>query len=151
MVKFKYKGSEGLEAAKKLADLPKEKPSLRGLMNKASELRNDEPAALRVLEQAVKLYPNEAYALNSAAWFLLTAKDDKVRDAKRALPWAREAAKLTNEEDGNILDTLAKALHDSGELAEGAKYAKLAAGKAPGREEIAKRAAEYAKELGERK
>jgi hypothetical protein len=81
----------------------------------------------------------------------LTAKTDNVRDAKRALPLAREAAKLTNENDGNILDTLARALHDTGELAEGARYAKLAAAKEPGNQDIVQRAAEYAKELEQRK
>lgn len=150
VVRLERKGQGSLEAAKRLADLPKEKPSLRGLMGRAGEMArtgNDEPEALRVFEEALRLYPHDASLLNEAAWFMLTAKNEKVRDAKRALPLAREAAKLTNENNGNTLDTLAKALHDTGDLAEGAKYAKFAAGKAPGNEEIAKRAEEYAKEL----
>ncbi|MCY3023648.1 MAG: hypothetical protein NTW87_32105 [Planctomycetota bacterium] len=153
MIKFEAKGADGLEVSKKLADFPKEKPSLRSLMGTAQQAQgcNDEPGALRLYEQALKLYPTDPGLLNAAAWFMLTAKDEKVRDAKRALPLAREAVKLTKEADGNILDTLAKALHDSGELAESVKYAKLAAALAKDNEEIVKRAEEYAKELEQRK
>jgi len=104
-----------------------------------------------VYEQALKLYPGNPSLLNEAAWFLLTTSDEKVRDAKRALPLAREAVKLTKEADGNLLDTLAKALHDTGELAEAVKYAKLAAAKAPRSEEIVERAKEYSRELENRK
>jgi len=89
--------------------------------------------------------------LNGQAWELLTAQDEKLRDAKRALPLAREAVKLSEEKEGHILDTLALALHENGELAEAARYAKLAAEKSPGREEIAKRAKDYEEELAKAK
>jgi tetratricopeptide (TPR) repeat protein len=92
-----------------------------------------------------------ANQLNSQAWELLTAKDEKLRDAKRALPLAREAVKLSEEDDGNILDTLALALHENGELAEAVRYAKMATQKYPGREEIAKRAKDYEEELAKSK
>jgi predicted Zn-dependent protease len=143
----RIQGQSSPEAAKRISDLPKEKPSLYALRSKASELArscNDDPGAWRAYEQALKLYPGDAPLLNSVAWFLLTAKDEKVRDAQRAVPMAREAVKLTNEENGNILDTLAKALHDTGQLADAAKYAKLAAERQPNNEEIVGRSKEYA-------
>ena len=87
-----------------------------------------------------------ARALNEAAWFLLTASDEKLRDPRRALPMARKAVELTGEDDGSILDTLAKALHDTGDIRGAARYAKRAAEKEPDSEEIARRAEEYAKE-----
>ena len=149
VIKFQCKGLGTLEVAKKLSDLPKEKPSLDGLVCKAQDLAdegNDAPGALRVYDQALKLYPGDSSLLNTAAWFLLTTEDAKVRDAKRALPLAREAVKLTKEENGNILDTLAKALHDTGELAEAARYGKMAAQMEPDNDEIVQRAEEYAKE-----
>ena len=88
-----------------------------------------------------------AAQLNEQAWELLTAKDEKLRDAKRALPLAREAVKLSEEKNGNILDTLALALHENGELAEAVRYAKMATEKSPGNEEIAKRAKDFEEEL----
>ena len=150
VLKFQCKGLGNLEVAKKLSDLPKEKPTLDGLICWAQALAgegDDARGALRAYEQALKLYPGDASLLNSAAWFLLTTEDAKVRDAKRALPLAREAVKLSEEENGNILDTLAKALHDTGELAEAARYGKMAAKLAPDNEEIVQRAEEYAKEV----
>ncbi len=142
-----------MEAVRKLADLPREKLSVESLLSRAQQLADgckDAPGALRVYEQALKAYPDEALLLNNAAWFLLTTEDAKIRDAKKALPWAREAVRLSKEEDGNSLDTLAKALHDTGALAEAAKYGAMAARAEPGIKEIVTRARQYAAEAEEK-
>ena len=147
---FQCKALDGLKASKKLADLPVQKPTAESLHARARELADgckDETGALRIYEQAIKLYPDNPSLLNGMAWLLVTAKDEKVRGITRAVALARKAAKLTDEKDGYILGTLAKALHDSGQLEDAARYAKLAAEKTPGNKDIADRAKEYAKEV----
>jgi tetratricopeptide (TPR) repeat protein len=149
VVKFATKNLDKMEAAKKLADVPKEKPSAQGLIAKARKLSNecnDDAGAARIYELAAKLHSDDSYTLNECAWFLLTCKDEKVRDPQKALPLARKAVKETKEEEGHVLDTLAKALHDTGDLAGAAKYSKMAAEKSPGNQDVAERAKEYAKD-----
>jgi tetratricopeptide (TPR) repeat protein len=152
VVKVRNAGVEQLLATKKLADLPREKPSLTALMTKAMGLaEKDEPGARRVYEQIVKLYPEDPTALNNAAWFLLTAKDEKLRDPRRALPLARKAVELSKEEQGFILDTLAVALHDTGDLPGAVRYSKMAAEKDPQRDEFVQRAKDFEAEAAKKK
>jgi tetratricopeptide (TPR) repeat protein len=82
--------------------------------------------ALPVFEQAVKLDPDCAPALNGAAWILATYLDLQVRDPRRALEWATRAADLTGREDPNVLDTLAAAHAAGGDFATAAVVAKEA-------------------------
>jgi tetratricopeptide (TPR) repeat protein len=152
VVKVRNAGVETLVAAKKVADLPREKPQLAALLSRAQSLiEEDAPAAKKLYDRIVELFPDDATGLNDAAWFLLTAKDAKLRDPRRALPIARKAVELSKEEQGNILDTLAVALHDTGDLAGAVKYSKMAAGKEPANDEIVQRAKDYAAEAAKKK
>ncbi|MCY3018700.1 MAG: hypothetical protein NTW87_06680 [Planctomycetota bacterium] len=149
MLKFECKGLDTLVAARKLADLPKEKPTLDNLVSRAEEFEKtckDEAEALRVYEQAAKLYPGKAAVLSNLARLLATAEEKDLRNPKRALPLAREAAKLTDEKNVAVLDALAQVLHANGELAEAARYAQLVSEKNPNNEDLAKRAKKYAKD-----
>jgi Flp pilus assembly protein TadD len=94
-------------------------------------------------EEALKHHPDDATLLNSFAWFLVTTEEEPRRDPKRAADLARKAVGLTKGQDGSSLDTLAVALHDSGNLEEAARLAGKAAQLSPGQEEIVERARQY--------
>jgi hypothetical protein len=73
--------------------------------------RHDESITLR--ERIVQLMPDDAQAYNNLAWEMLIAK----RGAE-ALEPARRAAMQSERKDANILDTLAHAEYESGNLKE---------------------------------
>jgi len=136
-------------AVKKLTELPKQKPPLDDILSRARELAQDckdERGALRVYEQALKLYPDKPRVLSGLAKLLAAADEKKLRDPKRAVQLAREAAKLAEEKDASALDALADALHANGDWDEAARYAKLLAERSPGYREYEKRAKQYEKD-----
>ncbi|MBU2538941.1 MAG: tetratricopeptide repeat protein, partial [Proteobacteria bacterium] len=57
-------------------------------------------------EQAIRLNPDNAEALNNLAWLLLTAQEPSLRDPARALLLAQKAS---TEKNPHMLDTLATA------------------------------------------
>ena len=148
VLRFEAPGVGRLTAKKRLAELPRSKPPLRALMSGAQEAERAGrlTEAVGLFEEAVKHYPDNAMVLNNYAWFLATVKDEKSRDAARAVVMARRAVELTNEEAGYILDTLAEALYQTGKLEEAARYAAAAAEKDP-RPEIRERARRFREEL----
>ncbi|MGD0092387.1 MAG: hypothetical protein ABSE73_20920 [Planctomycetota bacterium] len=153
VITFECKDVGKFTAAKSLAKLLREKPSLRALEHIAANLiekHQDEAAALRTYEQALKLYPGETWVMGRMADLLLTASQKGLRDPKRALSLARQVARA-DKEWGWGSDILALALHENGELAEAVRYAKRAVELC--REnpdpDFVKRAADYAKELEE--
>lgn len=89
-------------------------PSLgaKGLYAGIAELQRADKkfaAALQTLKQWSELKPESAAGLNAYAWELLTTPDEKLVDAKAALPIAEKAVELTQHADSAILDTLALA------------------------------------------
>jgi tetratricopeptide (TPR) repeat protein len=151
MLRFTDKTLGVLECAIKVSAIPREQPSRSAMLQLAGGLKDDDPAAaLKVYEETVEAYPEDAYALNAAAWFLVTTDAKQLHDAKRAIAWARKAVQITKEEDGNILDTLAVALHEDGQLEEAARLQQRAAKLSPS-DEIAQRAKDYAEELKKRR
>jgi hypothetical protein len=74
---------------------------------------NQHDASIAVRRQIVSLIPTDENALNGLAWELLIAK----RGAE-ALEPARAAARQSNRKDTNILDTLAHAEYEAGNLKE---------------------------------
>ena len=62
-------------------------------------------------------------ALNSFAWFLVTASEKSLRDPRRALDLAKLAVTATKEKDPAILDTLAEAYHANGMFKEAVEAA----------------------------
>jgi Zn-dependent protease with chaperone function len=68
----------------------------------------NETAALAAYEKSMGLEPNNAETMNNMAWLLITAVDQAVLDAGRALDLAKKAATL-RPTAGYIHDTLAAA------------------------------------------
>jgi peroxiredoxin family protein len=96
--RFQCKGLGEMVAVKKLTDLPKQKPPLDDILSRARELAQDckdERGALRVYEQALKLYPDKPRVLSGLARLLAAADEKKLRDPKRAVQLAREAARCS--------------------------------------------------------
>jgi tetratricopeptide (TPR) repeat protein len=94
--------------------------------NRAIELRSRYPAALTNragLRQregayadaiadyaaALRMAPDAHPTLNDLAWLLATCPDDNVRNGAAALRYAERANDLTQQQDGDYLDTLAAA------------------------------------------
>ena len=71
-------------------------------------------AALPVLREAVRLNPGQPAPHNELAWLLATHGDAAVRDPKKAVELARQAATLTLHQDPFVLDTLATAYASEG-------------------------------------
>jgi thiol-disulfide isomerase/thioredoxin len=65
-------------------------------------------------------------ASNQIAWLILTHPRVKHRDTELALKLAKGAAEATEGKDANVLDTYARALHDSGKLSEAVEQQKKA-------------------------
>src|SRR5271165_6027985 len=76
---------------------------------------NVSPGLLAELyEQAVRLEPSDPSTLNDLAWILATAKDDHVRDSRRAVALATKACTLSNWQNAFSIDTLAAACASAG-------------------------------------
>jgi Zn-dependent protease with chaperone function len=69
---------------------------------------NQDSEALDAYQKSIALEPENPEVLNNIAWLLITAKDQDVLDAPRALNLAQKAASL-RPTAGYILDTLAAA------------------------------------------
>lgn len=76
----------------------------------------------------------DAQFLNEVSWNILTAEDLKHRDLKFALKLAERADELTKGEDADIVDTLARALFENGNLDAAIKHQKRAVELAKGDE-----------------
>jgi tetratricopeptide (TPR) repeat protein len=150
-VRFKAEGVGKFEAAKPVSELERAKPSplsiLRGASRAEGEKRYDE--AREIFEEGLGLYPENPTVLNNFAWFLVTVEDRKYRDPERAVRLARKAVDLTHDSAGYILDTLAEALYQAGDLEEAVERAEKAARLDP-RGEIRERAERFRNELDAR-
>jgi len=67
-----------------------------------------------------------AGVLNNLSWVLSTSPDDDVRDGKRALKMAEQAAELTDHKRAFILSTLASGFAETGDFEKARKWAKKA-------------------------
>ncbi|MCH2201561.1 MAG: tetratricopeptide repeat protein [Fuerstiella sp.] len=65
--------------------------------------------AINDLHKSIELAPESFEPVNDLAFTLATAKDDKIRDAPKALSLAEKANSMSDEEHWNTLDTLAVA------------------------------------------
>jgi thiol-disulfide isomerase/thioredoxin len=79
---------------------------------------------------------DSAQDLNTIAWTILDDSAVKERDIPLALAMATRAAELTKQEDGAMLDTLARAQWDSGERAKALETQRKAVEKAKGDQRI---------------
>jgi tetratricopeptide (TPR) repeat protein len=67
-------------------------------------------------EAALKINPEDSGVLNNLAWVLATSPDDNVRNGKRAIELATQAAKLGDYKQGFVLSTLAAGYAETGDF-----------------------------------
>jgi cytochrome c-type biogenesis protein CcmH/NrfG len=82
--------------------------------------------ARKSYEQAVRLEPSNPSTLNDLAWMLATAKDNHVRDGRRAVSLATKSCTLSNWQNAFSIDTLAAACASAGNFSDAVKYQQLA-------------------------
>ena len=97
-----------------------------------SEQQRKPAKALHHYERALAIEPDHIQAQNSMAWLLATSSDAGIRDGEAAVGWARSAAKATQYQNLQMLDTLAAAYAEAGRFDEAvhwqAEALKLASG-----------------------
>jgi thiol-disulfide isomerase/thioredoxin len=106
----------------------------------------EEAAALQSV--LVKQSWDNAAMLNEIAWGIAIGRGD--RDLELALRTAERAAELTNREDANILDTLARVYYERGQLKEAVEWQSKAVKHDSGNESIADTLKKYEAELAKR-
>jgi len=77
--------------------------------------KNDKAAAYAWAETIAKSYWDNSNALNSLAWGIVDDLDAEYQDLDFALRVAHRASELTDNKDGMILDTLARAYWERGD------------------------------------
>lgn len=106
------------EAELEEADELREIGKLMGRYLSAVRREGNDEDVNKLADKIADLDIDNARLLNSMAWTLLTRSDDAERSRALATRLARKAMKISDGEDPHILDTLARALWDSGETAE---------------------------------
>lgn len=77
----------------------------------------DRPAAYAYAKQAMSgPIKDNANALSSIAWTILTDKDTSTRQLDTAMDLSKRAAELSKRQDASILDTLARAYFETGDI-----------------------------------
>jgi tetratricopeptide (TPR) repeat protein len=92
----------------------------------ALRARGDLEPAVSHLRRALEINPGLVAAANNLAWILATADDPGLRDGAEAVELASDAARLTDYESAEILDTLAVAYASEGRFAEATRTASQA-------------------------
>ena len=82
--------------------------------------------ALRLLQAAVILKPDDVRALETMAQLLATDPDPAVRNGKEAVDPARCAVELSGGRDAEVLDTLAAAYAEAGQFPDAVRTATTA-------------------------
>ncbi len=78
-------------------------------------LQNNDPrGAIEQWEASLETDPNDGNAQNNLAWVLATYPDDSIRNGKKAVALAENAAKLPGGESPVVLRTLAAACAEAG-------------------------------------
>jgi thiol-disulfide isomerase/thioredoxin len=99
--------------------------------------------AFATADQIALAAQDDAQALNELAWQLATSPAFEKRDLDRALKFAQRAVELSKNEDGQILDTLARVYFDKGDAAKAVEFEAKAAAKEPDDKDIAAALAKY--------
>ncbi|MCA9286182.1 MAG: redoxin domain-containing protein [Phycisphaerales bacterium] len=92
---------------------------------------NDPAAAYRYGNEILAAHRDNAMVMNQLAWFVVDDAGVTSRDLKFARQAAEQANEITKGEDAAILDTLARVLFDSGEVAKAIEVQTKAAKLAP--------------------
>jgi len=93
---------------------------------RAATGKGDEAKAGELAQKLGAVESQNAEVLNEIAWTLLTDEKLKKRDLKLAVKFAQAAYDATAGKDANILDTYARALFDTGKIADAVKQQKRA-------------------------
>ncbi|HEY2828216.1 MAG TPA: tetratricopeptide repeat protein [Pirellulales bacterium] len=72
--------------------------------------------------EAIKLAPDEAMAHNNLAWILATCPEEKFRNGTEAVEQGNKAVELTQNKQGEFIDTLAAAYAEAGDFDKAADY-----------------------------
>ncbi len=84
------------------------------------------PEAIAQWAEMVRLQPENTLALSRLARGLATSPEAAVRNGRKAVELAQQAAKLTGSRDPMVLDTLAAAYAETGQFAEAVQTAQQA-------------------------
>ena len=88
--------------------------------------KGEEAKAEELAKKLEATQSDDAETLNEIAWTLLTDEKIKVRNLKLAMKMAKAAFDASEGKDANIVDTYARALFDTGRVAEAVKQQKRA-------------------------
>jgi tetratricopeptide (TPR) repeat protein len=107
--------------------------------------RGDYAEALTDYTTALNLNGKDPVVHNDLAWLYATAKEEKVRDIKKALEHAKLAAELSHEQNAEILDTLARVYFLNGQIVEAIGAQEKALKLDPGNDSFKKALTSYQK------
>jgi len=98
--------------------------------------KKDGAKACAVAKKLAEVKKDDAEVLNELAWTILDTPDLKNRDLDVALEIAKQAAEVSKYENGAILDTLARAYYEKGDLDKAIEYQTKAVEKSQNDEEL---------------
>lgn len=90
-------------------------------------VENQPEDALADFEEVMRRAPDYSGASNDYAWTLATNPNDKVRDGRKAIKYAKDACHQTDYKHAPTLDTLAASYAEAGEWDEAVKWQEEAA------------------------
>ena len=105
--------------------------------------KGDATKAADLGKQLEGLELQDSDMLNEISWFILTHPSVKNRDLGLATRLAKKALDLSEGKNANILDTYARALFDSGDIAQAIEYQQKAVAGKPADEGLAATLKEY--------
>lgn len=118
---FRHRYDEALSGLNRTLALvgkgsPQSASSAYALRSYVYQLKGDYRSGRADLERAIALHQDNLSAHNSYAWLLATCPDARVRDGKRAVQFARAVNRKTGNKVPSVIDTLAAAEAEAGDL-----------------------------------
>jgi TPR repeat protein len=134
------------------AGYPPAMVALAHLFTEGKSVAKDEAKAVDYYQQAIARDPKYALAYNGLAWLYVTTQDAKLHEPQRALENATKAVALSDGNNASMLDTLAHAYFQTGNIDKAVEIESTAAALAPSDSFIQKTLAEYknAKDHGQK-
>ncbi len=120
-VDFDAANQEWRQFAVRAKEHQKADAAIRDYLAAVGESGDPEKAAA-LARQIEEMNLQDPGTLNEFAWTILTAETVRQRDLPLATRLAQKAMELSESKDGNILDTYARALFDSGRIAEAVEF-----------------------------